>query len=448
MEKSSFFNSIAGDRVYQASDFANFFNSFITNGIFPDPSTNLQVMANNDMTVTILAGKAWINGYVYINDSDLILPIDVADGVLKRIDRIAVRFDTTGRLIFAEVIKGSPASSPLAADLQRDADGYELGIADILVSNGVVSISQANITDLRMDTAYCGWVNSLIQADTTSIFNQYQDWFTTQSGTYNDEMIASETQFETDFNTWFNEVKTVLGGDVAANLLVKIDDNTAALVAHSADSVQQTTADITYYVATTGSDTTGDGTSGLPFKTIQFAIDKLPQIINHIITINLITGTYAEVVTISGFVGKGKINLNGGTNLATAPNFIIDSIQIISCYLAAINIKGITANNTVGTSYLLKTSKGLNISFCRSVVSVVNYGFYTENSLVYIHTCEISNKNAVLCATYCSTVAFQTLTGSGNAVGLNALKGSTIAKSGTVPTSTTAETTASGGVIR
>ncbi|MFK5173340.1 hypothetical protein ACI3QN_12575, partial [Propionibacterium freudenreichii] len=89
-ERSSFFDSVDDDRLYQASDFAEFFNSLVTNGCFPSPSTNLQVIANNNMTVTVKAGKAWVNGYVYINDSDLILPIAVADGVLNRIDRIVV----------------------------------------------------------------------------------------------------------------------------------------------------------------------------------------------------------------------------------------------------------------------------------------------------------------------------------------------------------------------
>ena len=240
MEKSSFFNAVETssgvyDRNYFAEDFASFFNSLITNGVFPNPSTNLQIISNDDMTTTVKVGKAWINGYVYINDSDLILPIEVADGILNRIDRLVVRFDTVGRLISTVVKKGTFASSPVAPVLVRDADFYELGIADIYIVNGATSIMQGDITDLRMNTTYCGWVNSLIQADTTSIFNQYQDWFTTQSGTYNDEMIASETQFETDFNTWFTDVKEVLGVDVAANLLVKIDDNTAALATHSAD---------------------------------------------------------------------------------------------------------------------------------------------------------------------------------------------------------------------
>lgn len=244
MEKSSFFNSVNGDRKYKASDFAAFFNSLVTNGVFPNPSTNLQIISNSNMTVTVKSGKAWINGYCYINDSDLILPITVADGVLNRIDRVVIQYNTVNREINAIVKKGTFASTPIAPVLQRDADAYELGIVDIAINAGATSIAQANITDLRMNTTYCGWVNSLIQADTTAIFNQYLDWYNTKKATYDGDFtnwtIAKKSDYDTwttaekatydnwystttgqlqsDFTTWFNTIKNTLGSDVAGNL--------------------------------------------------------------------------------------------------------------------------------------------------------------------------------------------------------------------------------------
>ena len=222
MEKSSFFNSVSGDRKYDASSFASYFNSFISNGVFPNPGTNLQVIANNDMTVTVSIGKGWINGYFYLNDAILIIPIEVADGILKRIDRIVLQFNTLNRSITAKVKKGTFASAPVAPVLQRDADAYELALADVYVNAGATSIVGANITDQRINTALCGWVNSLIQADTTAIFNQYQAWFTAQTGLYQTDMTAAETQFQADFTAWFNTVKDQLSGDIAGNLASQI----------------------------------------------------------------------------------------------------------------------------------------------------------------------------------------------------------------------------------
>lgn len=74
--------------------------------------------------------------------------------------------------------------------------------------------------------------------------------------------------------------------------------------------VKKTKGTITFYVnASSGLDTNSGLTSGTAFKTIQYAISQLPQIINHSVNINVASGTYTEFVTLHGFVGLGTINL-------------------------------------------------------------------------------------------------------------------------------------------
>ncbi|AFQ46258.1 hypothetical protein [Desulfosporosinus meridiei] len=250
-EKSSFFNSVSGDRKYQASDYAAYFNSFITTGVFPNPTTSLQAMANGGMSVLLKAGKAWINGYYYLNDSDLVIPIDVADGALKRKDLLVVRLDTVLRKITSVIKKGVFASLPVAPAIQRDADIYELALAEIYIGAGAIEVTQANITDLRMDTTKCGWVNSLIQVDTTAIFNQYMDWYAAKQTEYDGDFStwttdkkdaydawvlaieadqdAVEAQFQDDFIIWFNSMKDQLSVDAAGNLQLQIDSLTEDL---------------------------------------------------------------------------------------------------------------------------------------------------------------------------------------------------------------------------
>lgn len=59
-------------------------------------------------------------------------------------------------------------------------------------------------------------------------------------------------------------------------------------------------SDVTVYVATTGSDTTGDGSQSNPFATIQKAVDKCPPICSpYKYTINISSGTYSGA-TVSG----------------------------------------------------------------------------------------------------------------------------------------------------
>ncbi len=164
MEKSGFFNSSGGDRVYSATDFAAYFGKLVSNGIFYTTTTNLQVTPGSGMAVNVAAGSAWINGYSYENTDALTINLATASGVNPRIDRVVVRFSAVERRIYLAVLTGTPAETPTAPALTRSNDTYELGLADILVPKGSVSIPALNITDMRLNTALCGLVNSLVTA--------------------------------------------------------------------------------------------------------------------------------------------------------------------------------------------------------------------------------------------------------------------------------------------
>lgn len=235
MEKFSFFNSVNGDRRYKAEDWANYFNKFITNGYFPNIASNLQVIASGtNMKVTLRAGAAWINGYMYNNTTDFDLTIQTADAVNSRKDRVVIRLDHSKREVKAYVKKGTPSTSPVAPALQRDADAYELSVAEVLVRNGVVVITQEAVTDVRLNKDLCGVVNSLLQADTTAIFNQYLDWFTRTKANYDQDnsIIMSDLRksvedekkrYNTEFTAWFQNLKAVLDTNTAGNLLNEIN---------------------------------------------------------------------------------------------------------------------------------------------------------------------------------------------------------------------------------
>lgn len=253
MEKSSFFNSVSGDRKYKAEDWASYFGSFIGNGVFPVPSTGLQVVAGSGMQVTVKAGKAWINGYFYNNTSDLSLTLATADGVLNRIDRIVVQWDLTNRVISVKAKSSSYSASPTAPAVQRDADIYELAIADVYVGAGVTAITGSSITDKRLDGTVCGVVAGLVDTIDTTAFNaQLEAWFaeyqSDSAAEYNslvsymnslklqgntqydalEEYFADfKTEAQTDFDTWFEGLQDVLDENTAGNLLNMITALTA-----------------------------------------------------------------------------------------------------------------------------------------------------------------------------------------------------------------------------
>lgn len=244
MEKSSFFNSVSHDRTYKAEDWAEYFASFIGNGVFPVPSTGLQVVAGSGMNVTVRAGKAWINGYFYQNTGDLTVQLATADGQLNRIDRIVVQWNLTNRTITTKVKSSGFSASPSAPAVQRDADIFELVLADVFVAAGVTAITQSRITDQRLNTSLCGVVAAVVDQIDTAAFNaQLQAWFAeyeslseeqynslasymaslklqgnVQYDAFEQHMAAFETQAAADFKAWFDGLQAVLDENAVTNL--------------------------------------------------------------------------------------------------------------------------------------------------------------------------------------------------------------------------------------
>ena len=222
-EKSSFFTSLNGDRKYKSSDFAEYFSTFIGNGVFPNPSTNLLVTSNGDMTINLSPGFAWINGYMYHNTDNLTLTVEHADSALKRIDRVVLKCDFINREIKAYVKKGSFASNPIAPNLERGVNAYELSISDILVENGVISIQQSKITDTRLDENVCGIVTQTVkEIETSELYRKLQGYIEERGQDVKGWMESATAQWEIDFNTWFETLKDILSGDVAGNLARRI----------------------------------------------------------------------------------------------------------------------------------------------------------------------------------------------------------------------------------
>lgn len=223
MEKSFVFNSINGDRRYRAEDFRDYFASFVGNGVFPNPSTTLQVISNDDMTVTVKQGKGWINGAIYYNTENLILRVDNADGVLNRIDRVILRFDNLERNITCKIKKGVFSSTPVPKPLQRDMDAYELCLAEIYIGKGDTSVLQSKITDTRLNSDLCGIVTQVIkEIDTTELFKKLDGFIEERGKDVKYWMDQSTNKWEIDFNEWFDSVKGILDDDIAGALTNRI----------------------------------------------------------------------------------------------------------------------------------------------------------------------------------------------------------------------------------
>ncbi|MDE6708031.1 MAG: hypothetical protein K2K06_08355 [Oscillospiraceae bacterium] len=177
-----FFDSVDGDRKYNADDISNFFLKLISDGVFPTPANSMQVQEVSGMTVKVSAGWGFIKCKWINNDSDLYLTLDEPDIVLDRKDRIVMRLNRDTRLIEIAIKKGIPAESAYTAppELQRDEGIWELSLAYINVEPDAKNrgIRQMDIGDERPYEHLCGWVTGRIQEiDTTNLFAQYDNAF-------------------------------------------------------------------------------------------------------------------------------------------------------------------------------------------------------------------------------------------------------------------------------
>ena len=254
-ETSGFFNaemvegdgSTKYDRIYYADQFAYYFSKFISNGVYINPATQLKVTSKGELKLNVAVGDAFINGYWYKNDENFELQLAQANGSLPRIDRVVLRLDSITRYINLAILQGNPAATPSAKNLTRNADTWELGLADVYIERGVLSISDANVTDLRPDRTYCGYVAGVVnQIDTTNLFAQFTDAFeqyyekqvtasdkfsSDLAKKYNDYAVLAETNFgkwmtdtKGDFDTWYETIQAMLSDEEAVKLANQISE--------------------------------------------------------------------------------------------------------------------------------------------------------------------------------------------------------------------------------
>jgi hypothetical protein len=229
-----------------------------------------------------------------------------------------------------------------------------------------------------------------------------------------------------------------------------------ALATHLAEKMQQgvhgiaTTSDVILYVRPDGNDA-NDGSANDAARallTIQAAINKVPQIINHNVIINVAAGTYAEDILISGFYGKGNIQLLGANSLADASNYKVNKIHCTFC--SNVLVRGFEATITNDHAFKAQAVVYSTFQYCKvTTISATYAGFLVfTGALTLLINCEASNR---LYALYCySGIAYSNewTIGDGNTIGIKCEAAGTVGKYSTQPQGATAEMVDTGGVIR
>lgn len=251
---SGFFNSLNGDRKYNAAQMSAIFDGLIIDGVFASIGTAFAVKAAGGLTVNVGIGKAWFDHTWTVNDSILPMTAPKAEVLLDRIDAVVLEVNgmESVRENTIKFVKGNPSSAPSRPTLTNEGNVHQYPLCYIYRKYGTAVINQADITPMvgtestpfvtgilqtvSLDELLGKWQDELDRF-TDARSQEVNDWiaqeesdFTTwfdkmkadlqQEQTVLDQWIASE---QADFLFWYNQMKDQLSGDVAGNLQLEID---------------------------------------------------------------------------------------------------------------------------------------------------------------------------------------------------------------------------------
>lgn len=251
---SGFFNSLNGDRKYNAAQMSAIFDGLIIDGVFASIGTAFAVKAAGGLTVNVGIGKAWFDHTWTVNDSILPMTAPEAEVLLDRIDAVVLEVNgmESVRNNTIKFVKGNPSSAPSRPTLTNEGNVHQYPLCYIYRKYGTVVINQADITPM-VGTESTPFVTGILQTiSLDELLGKWQDeldrftdarskevddwiaqeesdftaWFNKmkadlqQEQTVLDQWIASE---QADFLAWYNQMKDQLSGDVAGNLQLEID---------------------------------------------------------------------------------------------------------------------------------------------------------------------------------------------------------------------------------
>lgn len=251
---SGFFNSLNGDRKYNAAQMSAIFDGLIIDGVFASIGTAFAVKAAGGLTVNVGIGKAWFDHTWTVNDSILPMTAPEAEVLLDRIDAVVLEVNgmESVRENTIKFVKGNPSSAPSRPTLTNEGNVHQYPLCYIYRKYGTAVINQADITPM-VGTESTPFVTGILQTiSLDELLGKWQDeldrftdarsqevddwiaqeesdftaWFNKmkadlqQEQSVLDQWIASE---QADFLAWYNQMKDQLSGDVAGNLQLEID---------------------------------------------------------------------------------------------------------------------------------------------------------------------------------------------------------------------------------
>ena len=223
-----FYNSVNGDRKYDARQMAAIFDGIITDGVYQSIGSALMVKATTGMQVAVGTGRAWFNKTWTLNDAVLPLALSSSDIVLNRIDAIVLEVDSrdASRANKIRAITGSPAANPQRPIPMRTDTVNQYALAYVYVKAGAQSIAQADITNSvgLGDTPFVTGVLKGMNIDDliAQWGSQWSSWLSQKTSEADGSIASWISSKQTTFDSWFSTLQNTLSTNQAAALAAQI----------------------------------------------------------------------------------------------------------------------------------------------------------------------------------------------------------------------------------
>lgn len=231
MWTSGFFNSVNGDRTYNADQMSAIFEGLITDGVYESVGNKMAVQPNNGMTIQMATGRGWFAKHWVNNDSEYTMTLEASDVLLNRYAAVCIKVDDSDAVRTAEpYIKYSEfATNPTKPTMTRTETLKEYCLAYVYIKAGAIVITASDIEDTRADESVCGWVTGLIEQ-----LNSATLW----------------AQWEALFNEWFDNLADKINANTETMLVNALPVSTTLTI--PADSWESADSGYTATVTVTG----------------------------------------------------------------------------------------------------------------------------------------------------------------------------------------------------
>lgn len=364
-----FYNSLNGDRKYDAAQMASIFDGVIQDGVYAGIGEFFSTIPGDGMQIIVKPGRAWFNHTWSYSDSPIPLSIDSSDVLRTRYDAVVleVNADQTVRKNSIKIVKGIADVNPVKPNLINTDAIHQHPLAYITINPEVTTITASNI-DIRVGKSDCPFVTSILQSvPIDSLFNQWDE----------------------EFNTWFDNLKAQLSDDVVTNLQGQIDKKvnisdkatnaqaiagtddskwmTPAKTAKAIDSLSYSTGDIRQSFRNLENLTSGSWLKCDGRTILNSAYPNLVNVIKNKCSNPIYTKYVATPIT------------NAGYSTDSDPKSIITGWQIRAQNLNRTKFMAYVSS-TYGGSFVIHYNNGGTLDHITSNIPIVNL-FYSYNNV-------------------------------------------------------------------